>query len=158
MQKFAHYYLAITLGFTIFGVALIGIWTFYPYHVINIDNSEKIEVDKAIYNSGDRITYTFSYCKDFTIVAIVNRAIVDGFRLTYDSVQSDLEVGCHTVSVNDLIIPDFLPSGIYHIEDTAEYPVNPMRKILAHFRTVDFEVQNRIEKKDLIQDEDFIKK
>ena len=130
----------VTLLFTAILVGLVGYWLFYPDNVVVVTNPNTIKVDKTVYYAGDRITYTFSYCKTRPIVAEVSRALVDDFRTLYDMKQSDLPIGCHTISTNELTIPNFEPSGTYHLNISAVYPINPLRDYTVLMRTVDFKV------------------
>lgn len=121
-------------------LALFGYWQFIDPDVIEVKDPESYAVDKTTYNPGDRITYIFEYCKREKSVAVVTRALVDTYRINYINVSSDLPTGCHKISKNDLVIPEFIAGEghTYHIEGTAIYQVNPIRKQYVYFRTVDF--------------------
>jgi hypothetical protein len=124
----------ISFGFLI----LLGYWEFWPNNILTIENSQKISVDKTSYSPGDRITYTLNYCKTKTISGNSLRALVDGFRMTYEPIKGNLPIGCHTININDLTIPTFIPGGTYHLDMSIEYDINPLRSIIINYKTVDF--------------------
>lgn len=122
-------------------------WKFYPFDVIEIENENAVEVDKQVYQAGDRITYTLKYCKKMKVAAVVQRQLVDGIRIYYTAIYNSLNadivgVTCSKTINADLVIPDFVSSGLWHIETSAEYQVNPLRKITENWRSVDFMVEN----------------
>jgi hypothetical protein len=115
-------------------------WAFWPDEMMTIRNSQHVKTDKRDYIAGDRIFYTLDYCKTQQITATVTRAIVDGIRISYDTITNDLPLGCHSVIIYDLTIPSFLPAGIYHIEGAKEYRLNPIRNLKVTFRTDNFNI------------------
>lgn len=106
-----------------------------------IKNPKSVAVEKEMYRPGDRITYTLDYCKRDASPAKVYRILVNSIRISYTEITSDLPVGCRTININDLVIPEFVPDGIYHIETTTERQVNIFRKELVTWRSEDFRVE-----------------
>jgi hypothetical protein len=145
------------------GSAIFTYWNLYPYKVMTMKNQYALPVDKPVYQAGDRVFYTLDYCKYMDITGLLIRTISDGISVNYEPMQSNVPLGCHVVKRGDLVIPDFIPSGIYYIKSSSEWQVNPIRKVLMNFRTVPFEVvnksndltqiKNKIEQQDLLQDE-----
>jgi hypothetical protein len=129
-------YAIIIIQLTFFGLM------FYPINPIDFKNNQAIKVDKETYQAGDRLTYTIDYCKYGKYPATVSRALVDGIRINYTSYYNNLPAICSTVNNSDLIIPDFISSGTYHIETTIEYQVTPLQKVIKNWRSVDFKVVN----------------
>lgn len=113
-------------------------WLFYPYKILEIYG--EVKTDKFEYIAGERIGYTIKYCKFLPINAKVHRALVNGIRTNYTELDSSVTVGCKKVEVKDLIIPDFMDNGDYHIEITAEFKVNPVRTIRIPYQTNTFKV------------------
>jgi len=132
----------ITLILTLFLAGIVTYWIFIPDTIIKMDNATAVPVDKTVYNAGDRITYTISYCKKRKLVGKVSRALVDGYRISFGMKESDLPAGCHTTKVNELRIPLFTQTGIYHIETTIIYQNNPIKTSSFYWRSVDFKVVN----------------
>jgi len=128
----------LALGFIFLGI--IFYWLWWSDQIVTVQ-AQEIAVNKEVYKPGERIAYTFSYCKTQQIPGTVTRAIVNDIRITYTDIYSDLPIGCHTVTVADLTVPDFLPSGLYHLEVSGEYQVNPLRVDRNSWRTVDFQVK-----------------
>lgn len=137
--------ISIFLSVSIILMAVVSYyWLFFEPVIVTVDNPTNIVVDKTEYKRGERITYSFDYCKTKPLTGIVNRAIVDGLRITYAEIKSDLAVGCNTVNINDLVVPDFIKNGEYYITITAEYQTNPFRRDIILLRTVNFKVTEGI--------------
>ena len=132
----------LSLGFL---MVLVGYWLFWPDNIVTISNPNSIQIDKAVYAPGDRITYTLSYCKTAPMTANVMRALVNDYRTLYDTVESNLPTGCHTTKINELTIPSFAPDGTYHLTGEADYKINPLRTFTVMWRTVDFQVKQNNE-------------
>jgi hypothetical protein len=140
MSKLFYCIIKGTLILTAIFLLLIGYWAFFPREVLIIKEPNAVRLDKNIYHKGDRITYTLDYCKKVNIPGTILRSLVDGIRINYVAYYNNLGVGCGVISNADLVIPDFVTAGTYHIEATAEYQVNPIRKVLHNWRSVDFQV------------------
>jgi len=138
-EKINHYSIVL-LFITAFLLAITAYWLLYPEKVITINNSENVQVDKKVYHAGDRISYVLDYCKYKPYSAAIYRTLVNSFRINYTEMHSSLPVGCRVLNVNDLVIPDFVGDGIYHLEVAIEYRVNPLRTEKTSWRSVAFEV------------------
>jgi hypothetical protein len=130
----------ITFVLTIILMGMVGYWELWPDNIVTIEKS--VTTDKAVYYAGERITYTISYCKTRKLPGEVLRSLVNGTRITFSTIESDLPIGCHTMKVSDLIIPDYVDSGIYHIEGTGQYQINPLRKYYNFWESQEFEIIN----------------
>jgi len=135
---------------SLFGIAVIAFitglylyWLFIQPDVINFEETNALVVDKKVYYPGDRITYTLEFCKSKKSVAVVDRALVDSFRVTFAQVTSDLPTGCNKINVNDLVIPDFIVGSgdDYYVEITGVYQINPIRKQYVYLRTENFQIK-----------------
>jgi hypothetical protein len=138
MKRIEHIYIISCLTFIIVSVALFSYWAFYPQVVIRL--TAPITLDKSSYSPGDRLSYTYSYCKDRQLPGIVVRALVNGTRTTFTTITSDLTVGCHTSTSSDLVIPDYADSGTYHLEGTAEYRINPINTYMLSWKSQEFKI------------------
>ena len=116
-----------------------AVWMIAPEEVFSV-KYHVIPTDRRIYTAGERIAYTVEYCKTRPVVGQVSRSIVDGVRTTFPTISGDLPTGCHTVTVSDIRVPIYLPSGSYHLEMTVEHRVNPLATSVVKYRTEDFEV------------------
>jgi hypothetical protein len=138
IKRLEHIFLSVCLGIIVGSSLLLSYWLLYPDNVVTV--IAPVTVSSLVYHPGERITYTLSYCKTRKLVGSVVRSLVDGTRLTFTTVQSDLPVGCHTINVSDLVIPDYVDSGTYHIEATAEYKINPARTFEVYFKSQEFKI------------------
>jgi hypothetical protein len=138
IKHLEHIFLSVSLGIIIGSSLLLGYWLVYPDDVVVV--TKPVTVNSEVYHPGERLTYTLSYCKTRKLVGNVVRSLINGTRLTFTTVQSDLPVGCHTVNVSDLVIPDYADSGTYHIEATIEYKINPIRTFEVYFKSQEFKI------------------
>jgi hypothetical protein len=144
-KRMKHFNLFSIVGLVI--IFIIGLlflyWSVIQPDVIKVDGVNTFAVDQKIYHPGDHISYTFSYCKTRKVVATIDRALIDTYRITYARIYSDLPIGCHTVTSNDLFIPEFIAGegNKYHLEGTAAYRINPIKTQYVYFRTVDFIIE-----------------
>ena len=142
-QKFTfilHLFTIITLVFSFLFFCLIGYWMFYPVEVITYEHPESIQVDKAVYKAGERISYTLEYCKKYDTQGKVSRVLVNGTRTNFTEYITNLPTGCNKTLVNDMIIPAYLDRGLYHIETTAVYKINPISDFVGTWKSVEFEI------------------
>lgn len=134
LKYFGYFTLSITLLFIGYVVYLY----FVPVKLFTFENYNNISVDKTEYARGERISYKLQYCKKKRMMGTISRALINGVRITYTPIVSDSLAGCHTIVINDLIIPDFAEKGVNHIEISGEYKVNPLQTYKVNLRTVDF--------------------
>lgn len=127
------------MGIIVIGMLVVGWWVFIPDNVVVI--TSPVVTDKIIYDNGDRISYTFSYCKTRKLPGEVVRSLVNSVRITFTNVTSDLPVGCHTIKVSDLVIPDYADPGEYHLEGSGVYKVNPMMEYQNNWQSNSFQIK-----------------
>ena len=123
--------------------SLIGFWLLYPYKPLVF--TSPVTLDKKEYHTGDRLTYTFSYCKSNATTGMVYRAIINGTVTNFTPMVSDLPTGCHTFSRSDIIIPEFLDQDFYHLKTTGIYQVNPIRTVEVRWESKPFLVKQKNE-------------
>ena len=136
MKNFKHIYLYFCLTVITFGSAMTAYWTFWPVDVIEFKSPIKLE--KKIYHPGDAIVYTVSYCKKVDLPGTIYRSLVNSTRTSFTEVTNNLPVGCHTTKVADLHIPDYTDNGVYHLEATIKYKVNPIRNDMESWKSEEF--------------------
>jgi hypothetical protein len=129
---------SITFSLITVMLVLYCYWMFWPNQVMKTTGIA--QTNRLKYYPGENLDYTFKYCKFRPIVGTVTRALVDGTRTTFNTIQSDLPAGCHEPWICSLRIPRNTPQGIYHLEITGEYKVNPLRTEINRLRSNDFEV------------------
>ena len=112
-------------------------WNFWPDRVVVL--TSPVTLDKHTYHWGDRITYTFDYCKTRKINGKLIRALVNSTRTIFTTMDTDLPVGCHKrIQSSDLVIPDYTSPGVYHLETTVEYKINPIRYYNVYWQSQEF--------------------
>jgi len=120
-------------------MALVAYWLWFPYEVITF-KTYTVPTDKQTYIAGERVSYFVDYDKKLPLRGRLSRALVDGTRTNYPSINTFLTIGKNQTWVSDLAIPAYSPAGVYHIEVSAEYQVNPLRTINVQFQTAEFAV------------------
>lgn len=138
IDKLKHIYLYICLTIITSGSLLIGYWSLFPGEIIEFN--KQVTVDKKEYRPGDRIVYDLSYCKKVNMTGTVYRSLLNGTRTSFTPMTNSLPVGCRQVKVNDLVIPEYSDEGLYHLEATVEYKVNPIRTFTASWKSEEFKI------------------
>lgn len=118
---------------------LLIFWFWYPYNVIEFKEPKFKVVSKNV-KQGGTLQFISSYCKHMNISGTVSRAYINGIIYTTLPVITNRETGCHTVKVQ-LILPDELPKGKYHLHNLYQYKVNPIRTVTVTQETEDFIVE-----------------
>jgi len=140
MRNFLYYLSVVTFTMTLVLFGLLTYWLYYPFVVITIENDRSVPVNTQEYRVGDRIEYQLRYCKKLPLVGTIHRAIVNGTRTAFTTIQASLPLGCHTANIAELTIPTYFDPDVYHIETTVEYTLNPLRTERVTWRSVDFRV------------------
>jgi len=129
---------ALTFSLLFVMLVIYCYWMFWPDQIMKTNGVAT--TNKLKYHPGEGLHYTFSYCKSRPVIGTVTRSLVDGTRTTFATIQSDLPVGCHEPWICSLRIPTNISPGIYHLESTGEYQVNPLRTEVNRLRSNDFEI------------------
>lgn len=139
VKQLEQIYLCVCLGIITFGALLVGYWYYIPETIIKVEPIVVID-NKNPLHIGDQIQYTFKYCKYKDITARVDRALIDGTRITFTSIFSNLQLGCHTTTSTDLFVPNGANYGLNKIQITAHYQYNPLREQTVDLMTNSFYV------------------
>lgn len=126
------------MGIIVMGFFITGVWEFVPDNVVVINGP--VTTDKTVYKQGERISYTFSYCKTKKLPGRISRTLVNSTYIVFSPIMSDLPVGCREITTSDLTIPDYADPGTYHIEGTGEYQINPLRKYYNNWQSNEFQI------------------
>jgi len=139
MTRVLRFFLGGTLV-SAFALTLTALyWAFWPY-TPQTHPPYPAHTSKPVYTAGERFSYLVEYCKLTDAHATVNRALVDGIRITFNPILSDLPLGCSTFNSMTLHIPEFTPPGKYYVDIITEFRVNPIRTVAVKYRTEEFEV------------------
>ena len=145
MKKVLDIFIICSCTFIVVFGAVCFYWLFLDPDIVTINGDpQALPVDKTSYKIGETITYTMDYCATKRSVATVDRAFVDGYRITFTTARSDLPTGCHVVKVNDLSVPSITiikKDELYYIDITAVRHINPLRDQITHVRTVGFKLE-----------------
>ena len=133
----SHVIIIISLGLSFLLVLVFLFWWIYPYNLVTA--KQPFEILTPVVQQGDVLLYKMDYCKKTDLVPTVNRQFVDGLIYTLPVGSSVLVKGCRVIT-NSIEVPKNLPPGIYYIQSTAQYQVNPIRTILYDYKTAKFEV------------------
>lgn len=113
---------------------LVGFWLIYPYKPFVVNNvTSEIET----INPGETYKYSVSYCKYSNLSALVSKTLVNDILIPFSPYESNIPTGCQTRDVYTEI-PDYVPSGVYHIHIVSAYQVNPIRNVTVFYETPAF--------------------
>lgn len=76
MRNIGYYAMQFILLFAIVFIAYCSYLTFYPFNVIQINNSKSLPIDKNVYKPGEKIYITFDYEKFMDIPPEVKKEII----------------------------------------------------------------------------------
>lgn len=136
MKNLKHIYLYFCLTVIMASSAIYAYWALFPITVIKF--TAPITVNKKTYHPGEQIIYTISYCKYKNLPGTVYRSLVNSTRTSFTEMTNSLPVGCHTTKISDLKIPDYNDDGLYHLEATTVYKINPIREETVSWKSVEF--------------------
>jgi len=140
MRKYLMIISVANLILVAFIMGIFFYWSFYPDKIVTM--TAPVTVDKEVYHWGDHITYTFSYCKTRKLTGKVVRALVNSTRTTFTTIESDLAVGCrNNIQISDLVVPSYTSPGLYHLETTVEYKINPIRSFNVYWQSNEFRIE-----------------
>ncbi len=129
----------IALGLIVILWCILMVWYFYPYRTVEMTTAQPYKVLNNKVIQGGLLQYEVSYCKYTSVMPTVERSFVDGLIYITPSGSAQFGKGCRT-SINTIYIPKSLPVGIYHIDASISFVMNPVRTITKHYQTEKFEV------------------
>lgn len=112
----------------------------YPYKVVDINGDVKIIGTNL--KSGDVLEYEVDYCKYMDLSPTVYRKLVDGVIYNLNSTSARTPTGCNKAIIHAGHIPD-IGAGVYHLEITNVYQVNPFRTITVNFKSNTFNIVHK---------------
>jgi len=127
----------------IISVMLIGgtyLFAFHENPPIEFFN-QPFPVTKESYSGGETVVVTVQYCKHTTSAYIRNLSFVDGLVFSIpESRRGGATLGCDTVDVSSVTIPETLPPGNYYLRGKNEYEVNFLATRVVEWTSEVFEV------------------
>ncbi len=128
------------------GAWLVLYWLFWPYQVMANDPSIPVQIlnpgksvracENVVYQ-GDTEHLTSG------VQVRTSRELVDGVIINYPPFEYVTDGKPFAAKNATLVIPCYTPPGIYHIQFTARFQVNPLRSIVIERRTEEFTVTER---------------
>jgi len=117
----------------------VSILLFRPCTPIDIHG---VRIVSSTVEAGDVMAYEIDYTKKTAYPVIsVSRQLVDGcIILLASNPNSNFPVGHHCKTVYAKV-PEFVPSGIYHMHISATYQVNHLRTVTVTADSDKFEVE-----------------
>lgn len=138
MTKFINIIILLTFGSAFSLLLLIVFWLNYPYQIIKFNDSLYPVITKTV-KAGGVLKYSSNYCKYSNLAPMTTRSFVDGLVYSTKAETTNREIGCHTITVG-VKVPLELPGGVYHLENTFVYQVNPVRIETVSHSSEDFTV------------------
>lgn len=135
MSKVANYSVWVLLLILAFVIYL----AYFPVKVA--DYNQPYKVRPNVIEAGQTLTYTADFCKYKNVQASVTRTLVDGTVIFFPIENTNLPIGCNKRDI-PLVIPKNTPPGVYHLEISLVYRVNPLREITTRILTDEFRVLN----------------
>jgi hypothetical protein len=140
-------HMAIWYAFVLVVVAyssVIGWWLLYPYDPVTVEKPIRIMNPLKQVKAGGILVYKITYNKKMDIQGTLTRKLVNSYKMDLMDSRVTAPVGkdCDMIPVN---IPSFADPGIYYLWWSAEYQVNPLRKITVSVESEKFEVINNHE-------------
>ena len=105
-------------------------------------NVARFQVLTKNVKQGGTLLYVVDYCKYKDFSANLSRSFVDSLVYRTPNTTGNLAIGCHQVTTS-LQVPLALSPGVYHLEITVSYDVNPLRTETHKLATEEFQVLPR---------------
>lgn len=114
---------------------IIQVW---PVTVIK-PNIQPYKVATKKVKVGGQLVYMVNACKYYATTGIVTRTFADGVRYPALVSSGNVKPGCTNSKVS-IIVPNYIVPGIYHLELSVQYQINPFRADTYQFYTENFTV------------------
>lgn len=129
----------ITLATLMGIIILLGYWSFRPYKILDIKSTYKVLTPTV--KSGETLKFQRNVDKLVDIQGDVNCSIVDGIEYKLPERKSITMKGIDS-SIQMLVIPNQIVTGIYKYVCHITFQVNPIRTIVYYLETEKFKVIN----------------
>jgi len=127
---------------TMIGVVVVAgqiLWMMFgPQNIMW--QEEPIRVENRVVKRGDSVVLHFNYCKYKPYTADVSIYLVDNTIFSLRTVKSNLGVLCRDDLKYPIMIPETIEPGIYHIRETLDFHINPLREVSYNYDSEVFEV------------------
>lgn len=120
-------------------LAYIGYLLFFPFKTIEFKNKPFPVLNSPV-SAGTVVKYKVDYCRYTNVPSQVTRTLVGPTLVTISEDSASTDVGCRSLVSSTVLIPDYVPEGIYHVKLNFCWQVNPLRNICEETGTQDFRV------------------
>lgn len=138
MSKTFYFFSYLVILSAIVVMSVVGFWLFYPYKTTEF-RDKIIKVENDTVKAGEEISYSVSYCKYTDVTPEISKTFVDGIIYVAPGAVSTTKKGCGVNKIH-VTVPKNLPPGVYHLELSYRYKVNPVRTIIINTQTEKFTV------------------
>lgn len=114
-------------------------WLFYPYKVMDVSSTRLIT--NEVY-AGNIVLWKMDYCNYVNQPSIVVHQISNDVVIYEAPKRAMLPLGCMNGSIIAVEIPNYAPTGRYHISTMMKYNINPLRDVIIEYDTEEFDVIN----------------
>ena len=123
-------------------MVVVSYWLVRPYEPV-IYNENPFPIITPIVEAGNNVLYHSDTCRTVTGKVLVSRTLRNDVLINLpDRTFTQEKAECVSFNNASVEIPTFAPSGIYTIEITSCFQVNPIREVCSKVLTEEFEVIN----------------
>ena len=113
------------------------ILSFYPFKTLTVESPLKVLTPKV--KAGDDMIYQVKYCRYTKVSAKVTRTLIGSDTIPTIPLNSISKPGCGTAVVH-MNTPSSANPGIYHMEASADFQVNPYQIRTTNYESDNFEI------------------
>lgn len=138
MSKFLYWFSILTILVAIGLILYAAYLLFYPFKPFVLNTTPTKVLTKQVV-AGNDLIYEVDYCRSGNSPAEVSRTVVGPTMIPTPVVGTITQPGCRKTQIH-LPIPEGSTPGKYHLDVSAEFNPNPLRKIIVKFSTEEFEI------------------
>lgn len=142
MTRFSKYISALTLLSALIGLITTYTWLLYDYQPFVL-NTDPIQLYPSQILSGGLAILVIDYCKNNEVTGFIEiKLIGNASQVELPSSFGRFPKGCGLSDIAVRIPSDTVP-GIYYLDYTLTYRMNPIRVVTVHVKTELFEITDK---------------
>lgn len=139
-----HMFAITTIATSFVFLAIVAYWTIPSWQPFTF-YTDKIPINTPVVRAGEPVVWTVDFTQNYGGQRVtVDRAIENGVSIFIPTTSYTTEKGRRTIT-RQQEIPDYIPSGTYHIKIINYVRINPMKSVTVVRYTEDFTVVNNTE-------------